>query len=149
MAHKHDYYGVLGVARDASTLEIRSAHRRLARHHHPDQNPGSDSPERFRALAEAYGVLNDPARRARYDHASRPARPDAPHERPAVRTVRGVLELSAREAPLAAMTRLTLTTVHGVVIVLPAGVRDKDEVTLTAGIDTVLLTVRVNPGLKT
>lgn len=65
-----------------------------------------------------------------------------------MRTVRGALGLSAREAQLAAVTTLTLTTTHGFVIVLPAGVRDGDEITLTVGEDTVLLTIRVNPASK-
>ena len=61
MAHTEDYYQVLGISRNASTPELRRAYRRLARQHHPDRNPEPDGPERFRALAEAYAVLNDPA----------------------------------------------------------------------------------------
>jgi molecular chaperone DnaJ len=63
-----DYYRILGVARDASTAEIKSAFRRLARETHPDANP--DNPEteaRFRDAAEAYEVLSNPERRQRYD----------------------------------------------------------------------------------
>jgi len=64
----NDYYQVLGVQRDASQDEIKSAFRKLARDTHPDANP--DDPEaenRFRAIAEAYEVLSDPQKRARYD----------------------------------------------------------------------------------
>jgi molecular chaperone DnaJ len=63
-----DYYRILGVARDATTAEIKSAFRRLARETHPDANP--DNPEAeagFRAAAEAYEVLSNPERRQRYD----------------------------------------------------------------------------------
>lgn len=145
MAHKDDYYRVLGVARDASTPEIRRAYRRLAREHHPDRNPQPDGPARFRVLAEAYAVLNDPARRARYDHTiGPPARRDPPRDVSAVLTRRGVLEFSVREARLAATTPLMLTTLNGVAIELPAGVADGDEVTFTGPGGRVVLTVRVN-----
>lgn len=144
MARNDDHYRVLGVARDASPPEIRRAYRRLARQQHPDQNPQPDSPERFRTLAEAYAVLNDPARRAHYDHAIRsPARRDAPGTTPAVLTRHGVLELSPREARLAAISPLTLTTTAGIAIVLPVGVADGDQVTFAVREGRVVLTVRV------
>src|ERR1700728_217219 len=117
MASDRDHYRVLGIPRHATTPEIRRAYRRLARQQHPDHNPQPDGAERFRALAEAYAVLNDPARRAHYDHAYPPVKPrPIPPTRPAHAPVRGVLQLSAYEAQLAATDRLTFTTPQGVVI---------------------------------
>jgi curved DNA-binding protein CbpA len=145
MAQIDDYYRVLGVSQDASASEIRGAYRRLARRHHPDRNPKPDGPERFRALAEAYAVLNDPARRARYDHTIRPpAQRDLPRATPAVLTRRGALELSAREARLAAIMPLTLTTTDGMTIALPAGLADGDQITIAVPGGRAVLTVRVN-----
>lgn len=69
MAAKRDYYEVLGVGRDASPQEIKSAYRRLAVRYHPDRNPGdAEAEERFKEAAEAYAVLSDPEKRGRYDH---------------------------------------------------------------------------------
>ena len=63
-----DYYKTLGVPRDATTEDIKKAFRRIARETHPDANPGDAvAEERFRQAAEAYEVLSDPSRRARYD----------------------------------------------------------------------------------
>lgn len=63
-----DYYETLGVSRDASTEDIKKAFRRIARETHPDANPGdAAAEEKFRQAAEAYEVLSDPNRRARYD----------------------------------------------------------------------------------
>jgi molecular chaperone DnaJ len=62
-----DHYAVLGVARDASDDDIRSAYRRLARQYHPDVNGAPDAAQRFKEITEAYEILSDPQRRQRYD----------------------------------------------------------------------------------
>ena len=62
-----DYYEVLGVPRDADTKTIKNAFRQLARRYHPDTSTEPDAEQRFKEIAEAYGVLSDPARRASYD----------------------------------------------------------------------------------
>ncbi len=65
---KRDYYEVLGLQRTASLDEIKKAYRRLAVQHHPDKNPGDHTAEeKFKEAAEAYGVLSDEEKRARYD----------------------------------------------------------------------------------
>ena len=62
-----DFYDVLGVGRDATQDEIKSAYRRAALKHHPDRNPDDpDAEEQFKLAAEAYSVLGDPERRGRY-----------------------------------------------------------------------------------
>jgi curved DNA-binding protein len=67
-----DYYATLGVDRDADQQEIRQAFRRLARQHHPDVNPGdANAEERFKEINEAYEVLSDPEKRAKYDQLGR------------------------------------------------------------------------------
>jgi len=62
-----DYYEVLGVPRDASQEDIQSAYRRLARQYHPDVNKEPEAEDRFKEVSEAYEVLRDPEKRARYD----------------------------------------------------------------------------------
>ena len=63
-----DYYKLLGVDRNASESDIKRAYRKLALQFHPDKNPGdSRAEEHFKEINEAYEVLGDPAKRARYD----------------------------------------------------------------------------------
>jgi len=63
-----DYYGVLGVKKNASAEDIRKAFRKLARKHHPDVNPGDKSAEeKFKQISEANDVLSDPKKRKIYD----------------------------------------------------------------------------------
>ena len=68
MAEKRDYYEVLGVARNANADEIKKAYRKAAIKYHPDKNPGDkEAEEKFKEAAEAYDVLSNQDRRARYD----------------------------------------------------------------------------------
>ena len=68
MAEKRDYYEVLGVAKNANADEIKKAYRKAAIQYHPDKNPGDkQAEEKFKEAAEAYDVLSNPDKRARYD----------------------------------------------------------------------------------
>ncbi len=63
-----DYYQILGVDKKASAEEIKKAYRKLAKQFHPDRNAGDKAAEeKFKQISEAYGVLNDPANRKKYD----------------------------------------------------------------------------------
>ena len=65
---KRDYYEVLEIQREAKTEEIKKAYRKLAFRYHPDKNPGDkESEEKFKEASEAYEILSDPEKRARYD----------------------------------------------------------------------------------
>lgn len=65
---KRDYYEVLGVSRDANEAEIKKAYRKMALKYHPDKNPGDkEAEEQFKEAAEAYEVLSDANKKARYD----------------------------------------------------------------------------------
>ena len=68
MSEKRDYYEVLEVAKTATADEIKKAYRKKAIQYHPDKNPGDKTAEeKFKEAAEAYSVLSDPDKRARYD----------------------------------------------------------------------------------
>ena len=62
-----DYYETLGIKRDASDAEIKSAYRKLARKYHPDVNKTKEAEEKFKDINEAYEVLGDKQKRQRYD----------------------------------------------------------------------------------
>lgn len=65
---KRDYSEVLGVAKNATAEEIKKAYRKKAIQYHPDKNPGNkEAEEKFKEAAEAYEVLSDADKRARYD----------------------------------------------------------------------------------
>ncbi|MBE0414005.1 MAG: DnaJ domain-containing protein [Yoonia sp.] len=64
---QEDFYKTLGVARDASSDDIKRAYRKLARKYHPDVNTGADTAARFQAIGHAHDVLRDPEKRAAYD----------------------------------------------------------------------------------
>ena len=68
MADKRDYYEVLGVSKDSSADEIKKAYRKLAKKYHPDMNPGvAEAEKNFKEVNEAYDVLSDSDKKAKYD----------------------------------------------------------------------------------
>jgi len=67
MATYQDYYAILGVGKTATQEEIQRAYRKLARKYHPDINKESSAEDKFKQINEAYEVLGDPEKRARYD----------------------------------------------------------------------------------
>ena len=65
---KRDYYEVLGVTKDSDENAIKKAYRQLAKKYHPDMNPGDAEAEaKFKEVNEAYDVLSDPDKKAKYD----------------------------------------------------------------------------------
>ena len=63
-----DFYKILGVPKTATPEEIKKAHRKLARKYHPDLNPGDKkAEEQFKQIQEAYDILSDQEKRAKYD----------------------------------------------------------------------------------
>ncbi|MBN7796745.1 DnaJ C-terminal domain-containing protein [Parahaliea mediterranea] len=66
-----DYYQILGVEPDAEKADIKAAYRKLARKYHPDLNPGKESEDKFKEVAEAWEVLGDDTRRAEFDELRR------------------------------------------------------------------------------
>ena len=68
MSQKRDYYEVLGISKNASEAEIKKAYRKLALQYHPDKNPDdAKAEEKFKEAAEAYEILSDANKKARYD----------------------------------------------------------------------------------
>jgi hypothetical protein len=92
----HDYYELLGIARNATIRQVKAAYRKLAKNYHPDANPGGpDAAARFREITEAYETLSDPERRKAYDQAHPPGPGTtitAPGQTPAASRLLAILE---------------------------------------------------------
>ena len=100
-----DPYEVLGVARNASAKEIKAAYRKLAKKHHPDQNPGdSKAKDRFAAANQAYEILGDEKQRARQESVS------AAHREAAAGGCMAVWWRSARATMMTAMVLMVTST---------------------------------------
>jgi len=67
MTSKRDYYGTLGISKDADKKQIKKAYRKLALRYHPDRNKSPDAEERFKQINVAYVILSDDEKRQRYD----------------------------------------------------------------------------------
>lgn len=68
MSQKRDFYEILGIAKNANEGEIKKAYRKMAIKYHPDKNPGDkEAEDKFKEAAEAYEILSDPQKKARYD----------------------------------------------------------------------------------
>lgn len=76
-----DYYAALGLERDATEAQVKSAYRKLARKYHPDVSKEKGAEERFKEVSEAYQTLKDPEKRAAYDELGRP-RPEQDFQPP-------------------------------------------------------------------
>jgi curved DNA-binding protein CbpA len=125
-----DLYQLLGVPRGASREEIAREWRRRARAEHPDSQPGdAAAPGRFRALAGAWQVLGDPARRAAYDRALGHDQPAPAAAAPAARAQRPAWRPSMMAAPGPPL-RAGPVRVSGCYGPRPAGGRDEEEVRL-------------------
>ena len=61
-----DYFEQLGISRDATTIEIKKAYRKLANQFHPDKNSGSEIEEKFQLIQKAYEAISDPKKRSIY-----------------------------------------------------------------------------------
>ena len=67
MAKEKDYYKILGVGKNASTVDIKAAYKKLAKQYHPDLNKSPDATEKFKEINEAAAVLGDPQKKQQYD----------------------------------------------------------------------------------
>ncbi|AZZ65489.1 molecular chaperone DnaJ [Metamycoplasma phocicerebrale] len=67
MSKKRDYYEILGINKNATEKEIKTAYRKLAMQYHPDKNSSPDAEEKFKEISEAYEILSDSDKRAKYD----------------------------------------------------------------------------------